>query len=74
MTPAPPAWTWQQISRAVGLTIVLVLLVVFVISFFTKITLDTTLTLAFLTIASFLLGAPSGFQLLIRRNGDGSSK
>lgn len=71
MSPATPAWTWATLSRTVGLTIVLVLLVAFLIGFFAHIELDRTLTLAFLGIASGLIGLPSGWQL-VRRNGEGS--
>jgi uncharacterized membrane protein len=68
VAPGNPNWTWQEVSRAVGLTIVLVLLIVFCIGFFAHVDLDRTITLAFLGIASGLIGLPSGWQL-VRRNG-----
>lgn len=46
------------------------LLVAFLAAFLMGRTLDTTLTLAFLAIASFLLGAPSGLSLVLKRNGE----
>jgi hypothetical protein len=57
-----------MVSRAIGAAIVLLLFVVFVISFFTHTEIDRTITLAFLTVASGLLGIPSGWQL-VKRNG-----
>lgn len=71
MTHRTTTPTWAQISRSVGLTIVLILLVVFVIGFFTGVSLDRPITLAFLAFASGLIGLPSGWQL-VRRNGDSS--
>ena len=60
---------WTQISRAVGLLMVVILLVAFLISNFAGVSLDPTLTLAFLGVASGLIGLPSGWQL-VRRNGN----
>ena len=60
---------WTQISRAIGLTIVLILVAAFMVSTFAGIVLDRTLSLAFLGIASGLIGLPSGWQL-VRRNGN----
>ena len=68
MTRRVPSPTWQQISRSIGLTIVIVLLVAFLISVYTGVVLDKSLTLAFLGIASALIGLPTGWQL-VRRNG-----
>lgn len=66
--PATREFTWQQISRAAGLTIVIAVLVVYVAG----LKRDTNVTLAFLAVATGLLGLPSAFQI-VRRNG-GSSK
>ena len=49
-----------------GLLIVVALLVAFLAGFATGRHLDTTLTLAFLGVASSLIGIPSGWQLIRR--------
>jgi hypothetical protein len=51
--------------------IVLALLIAFLIGQFTHRQPDRTLTLAFLGIASGLIGLPSGW-MLVRKNGDSS--
>ena len=66
MSPAPSPWTWQEICRVSGLLIVIALLVAFLAGFATGRHLDTTLTLAFLGVASSLIGIPSGWQLIRR--------
>lgn len=71
MTARKTHLAWQDLSRLAGLTIVAVLLALFVVGFFAGIALDTPVTLAFLTIASGLIGLPSGVQLVLRRNGNG---
>ena len=71
MSPTTPNWTWAQISRAIGVTIVLLLLVAFMISTFIGIVLNTTITLAFLGVATSLIGVPFGWEL-VKRNGSSS--
>lgn len=79
MSPSIAHWTWQQVSRATGIIMALALLVAFLASFVASAVgaknarLDPTITLAFLGIASFLIGIPSGVQLVAgRRNGSES--
>lgn len=64
MTETRRKWTWQGVSRLSGLTIVTALL----ISFLSGQTLDRTLALAFLGIASGLLGLPGGYAIVRRNN------
>ena len=66
--------SWQAISRAVGLTIVLVLFLFFCISTITpRVTIDRTMALSFLGIASALIGIPSGYRL-VSRSGPGNGE
>jgi hypothetical protein len=58
-------------SRAIGVMIVLMLLVAFMVSTFVGIVLNTTITLAFLGVATSLIGVPFGWEL-VRRNGSSS--
>lgn len=57
-----PTPGWQTVSRTIGLVIVLALLIVYLFGW----PRDTATTLAFLTIASGLIGLPSGVQLASR--------
>ena len=68
MAARTPVWTWQTISRIIGLVIIIALLATFMVAFITAKPLNSSLTLAFLGVASGLIGLPSGWQL-IRRNG-----
>jgi hypothetical protein len=67
----PPQLTWAGISRGVGVFIALVLLFSWLVATFVHVTLDRTVTLAFLGLATTLVGGPSGWQL-VRRNGESS--
>lgn len=74
-TPSPRAITWLLISRAAALVIVFTLLIAFLVAAVLHTTLDTTVVIAFLSIASGLLFGPAaGYYLIVKkRNGNGSS-
>jgi hypothetical protein len=66
----PIAWTWANVSRAVGITVILSLLVAFLAAFVIDRPLDPVVTGAFLGVATLLVGGPSGLQAVLR-NGSG---
>lgn len=72
MAASQIAWTWANVSRAVGIIIILSLLVVFVCSFILDRPLDSVITGAFLGIATLLVGGPTGLRA-VRQNGNGGS-
>ena len=57
--------TWTALSRIIGLVIVIALLVAFLLGR----PLDRPIALAFLGIATGLLGLPSGYSV-VKRNGE----
>jgi hypothetical protein len=63
-SPQPPPRFWQQLSLLAGLLIVLALLPVYLLG----LKRDPTVTLAFLGVATTLIGLPAGWQL-VKRNG-----
>jgi len=64
---------WPTISRASGLAIIFSLLVAYLIAEAFGTRLDAPIALAFLSIATGLVGAPSGW-LLIKRNGSSNGR
>ncbi len=70
MADTTTSWTWQTVSRATGLTIALLLLVAYLVSFALGKPLDRPILLAFLAFATTLIGAPAGWQFVVRRSGD----
>jgi hypothetical protein len=66
--------TWQVICRALGVSIITVLFAVEMISaFVASVNPDRTVALAFLGIAAALVGIPSGYRLLVSRDGSTGS-
>lgn len=59
---------WKTISRILGLTIVITILVVYVFAFFARVPMDTVVGLALLGVGSALLGIPGAWQI-VRSNG-----
>lgn len=68
--PASRRVTWQVVTWCAGFLIVFVVLVLYIVSFFTRVPLDTPTAMAFLGIGSGLMGIPA--SLLAARNGNGS--
>lgn len=59
---------WQEVCRAVGLVMIVVLFVSFVASTIDHgIVIDRPLALTFLGIATALVGLPSGYRLIVAR-------
>jgi hypothetical protein len=69
----PHRFTWQVVSRAAGLTIVFALLLAFLVEDALGHRINTTVTLAFLTIATGLIGLPSGYTIVKRNESSNGS-
>ncbi len=69
--PTKQLLTWTQASRVIGVSIILILLAAFMVSTFAHIKLDATVVLAFLGIATTLIGVPAGWNIVIRRQDNG---
>ena len=69
--PSPRAVTWLLVSRVAALVIVFTLLISFVVASMLHETLNSTVVIAFLGIASGLLFGPAaGYYLIVqKRNG-----
>lgn len=67
-------WTWANVSRAVGIFVILSLLLAFLASFIIDRPLDPVVTGAFLGIATLLIGGPSGLQAVLRNGNGGHPK
>lgn len=65
--PEKARLTWTNVSRAIGVWIILCLLAAFMVSTFAEIRLDSTVVLAFLGVATTLIGVPAGVNIVIRR-------
>ena len=74
MPTSPIEWTWANISRAIGVLIIVSLLGAFLAAFILQRTLNTTVVLAFLGVATSLIGLPSGLQVVLRNSNGGSQK
>ena len=68
------AWTWANISRAVGILIIVSLLLAFLASFVLDRPLDQVVTGAFLGVATVLIGGPTGLQVALRNGNGGAPK
>ena len=75
-TPSPRAITWLLVSRIAALVIVFTLLISFLVASMLHASLNSTVIIAFLSIASGLLFGPAaGYYLIVKkRNGNGSSE
>lgn len=66
--------SWQELCRGVGLLMIVVLFISFVGSTLTRsVVIDRPLALTFLGIATALIGLPSGWRLIVSRNGQTGS-
>lgn len=62
--------TWEIISRAIGIVIILVLLTTYTVAAFDrKVHPDRYVSLSLLGIAAALVGVPSGYRLIVSRDG-----
>lgn len=61
-----PWLTWQRLSRATGLTVVITVLS----AMLAGARLDEAVTLVLLAIAAGLLGLPAGYALVLQRSGN----
>lgn len=61
--------TWAVVSKAAGLTIIFTILVSFIWANIHDKSIDAPVSLAFLSLAGFLIGAHEGWQI-VRRNGN----
>ena len=61
---------WQQISRTIGLCMIIILFILYLIAAFDPdVHPDRYVSLTFLVIAAALVGIPSGYRLIVSRNG-----
>lgn len=72
MPAAANGHRWKAISRAAGLTIVIIVLGLVCWATITSHPYDTFTISLLLAIAAWLLGVPSIASLVVRRNGSGS--
>lgn len=70
MAIPPIAWTWANISRAVGIIIILSLLLAFLASFILDRPLDQIVTGSFLGVATLLIGGPTGLRVVLPNGKD----
>lgn len=67
--------TWQHVCRAVGLAMIAILFIVYTLSAFIRsVEPDRTVSLSFLAIAAALVGIPSGYRLIVSRDGSNGSQ